>query len=258
MSTEWKKLTLLAALDLIIALDRKEEERAQAKFQTAEIKWTRPELIHPILRRFPAPLRELMIAEFVEACSRISNPRAAAHISVDNLQCDCTFAWSYLLPCKHVFIADLRHGILTEQLWAQYLAQFEENGTAVYLQRMKVPMPLREQTEGELNAADADRVNHFTALLETIRNMFFKFVSHPSDRDREQATSVVERLRSMLHSRLHLYGRRVGIEGERLIPDPSIFDEDMNEFQREEFANDAAGLRLAHKDRSLSQSTLRK
>ena len=104
-------------------------------------------------------------------------------------KCDCRFARSYWLPCKHVIYAWEILGEIEEPDWADLAEQFDESGFEIYTSRGLVEAsveekPLSRDLEAKLVTSEA---------LESIRTRFFEVVEISDSLDEEARERLLRR-----------------------------------------------------------------
>ncbi|KAK9430936.1 hypothetical protein V1505DRAFT_278078, partial [Lipomyces doorenjongii] len=119
-------LGLVSHLHMIGTKIDEDARRNEENFRSSHLKEVEN---FPELRNFPVPIQKLLIGELEEVMNLSAEPD---FIDPNNVECDCTFYRQYLLPCRHIFLADVHYGILTPDHWETYSFMFDESGFEVY------------------------------------------------------------------------------------------------------------------------------
>jgi hypothetical protein len=147
-------------------------EQYDARAQKATYNWGKKKLSatleHPWLTEFPFPVQLLLLDE-IKAADRLAESGQESRLP-ESGSCDCRFARSYWLPCRHVLYA-LSLKFIEEPNWTEYVRQFDESGFDIYVTR-----GLREVEDEEVVSLTRDLQAKLVTseALDQIRTRFFE------------------------------------------------------------------------------------
>ena len=187
------KLTIRPKYSLsgIISLIAQCGERYDARANKAAYDWSRKKLSatleHTWLDVFPYHVQLLLLDEIKEA-EKLAESGADSSLS-ELGKCDCRFARSYWLPCRHVIYAFESLGEIEEPDWKDLAEQFDESGFEVYTSRALVEVDedikvLSRDFEAKLVTNEA---------LDSVRTRFFEVVEISDSLDEEARERLLKR-----------------------------------------------------------------
>jgi hypothetical protein len=139
------------------------------------------------LENFPYHVQLLLLEEIKEAELLAES---CADSSLSELgTCDCRFARSYWLPCRHVIYAFESLGEIEEPDWKGLSEQFDESGFEIYISRALV------EVNDDVSALTRDLESKLVTseTLESIRTRFFQVVELSDSLDEEARERLLRR-----------------------------------------------------------------
>jgi hypothetical protein len=187
------KLTIRPKYSLsgIISLIAQCGEKYDARARKAAYDWSRKKLSatveHTWLDAFPYHVQLLLLEELKEA-ELLAESGADSSLS-ESGKCDCRFARSYWLPCRHVIYAFEILGEIEEPDWKDLAEQFDESGFEIYTSRALV------ETDEEVRALSRDFEAKLVTseALESVRTRFFEVVEVSDSLDEEARERLLRR-----------------------------------------------------------------
>jgi hypothetical protein len=162
-----------------------------SRAQKAAYDWSKKKLSatleHPWLDAFPYHV-QLLLLEEIKGSEKLAESGDESSLS-DLGICDCRFARSYWLPCRHVIYAWEILGEIEEPDWADLAEQFDESGFEIYTSRELIKVsderkPPSREVEAKLVTSEA---------LEAIRTRFFEVVEVSDSLDEEARERLLRR-----------------------------------------------------------------
>ena len=190
------KYSLAGIIELIAQCDQGYKSRAQK----AAYDWSKKKLSatlgYPWLSEFPYQIQLLLLDE-IRAAEELAEKGKSCRLAEDQVTCDCKFARSYWLPCRHVIYAFCFLSIIPEPDWSQYASLFDESGFEIYTSRELV-----EVEESELSglSRDLQAKLHTSETLDHVRNRFFELSELTSQLDMEEKERLLKRWEEELAS----------------------------------------------------------
>ena len=162
------------SLSGIILLIAQCGEQYDARVRKAAYDWSQKKLSvtleHPWLDFFPYYV-QLLLWEELKQAELLAEAGADSNLS-ESGKCDCCFARSYWLPCRHVIYAFETLGEIEEPDWKGLAEQFDELGFEVYISRALVEVD--NDVKGLLCDFEAKLVTN--KALEQVQTRFFEVV----------------------------------------------------------------------------------
>ena len=181
------KYSLSGIISLIAQCDSQYVSRAQK----AAYDWSKKKLSamleHLWLDAFPYHV-QLLLLEEIKGSKKLAE--SGDELGLSELgKCDCRFARSYWLPCKHVIYAWEILGEIEEPDWADLAEQFDKSGFEIYTSRGLIKASVEEKAlsrdlEAKLVTSEA---------LESIRTRFFEVVEISDSLDEEACERLLRR-----------------------------------------------------------------
>ena len=182
------KYSLVGIIDLIAQC----AERYDARAQQAAYNWSRKKLSatleYPWLSEFPYQIQLLLLDE-IKAAEALAESGKDSRLEPDST-CDCRFARSYWLPCRHVIYAFVYLGLIDEPNWAEFVEQFDESGFEIYSTR-----GLIEVDEDHINMLSRDMEAKLVTseTLDQIKTRFFEVAEFSDSLDLDEKTRLLRR-----------------------------------------------------------------
>ena len=164
-----------------------------ARAQSAAYNWSRKKLSatleHPWLSEFPYQIQLLLLDEIKssEALAEVG-AELDPHLAESDT-CNCRFARSYWLPCRHVIYAFECLGEIEEPDWKDLADQFDESGFEIYMSRALVEV---EEEVGTL-ARDLETKLVTSEALDSIRTRYFEVAEFSESLDIEARERLLRR-----------------------------------------------------------------
>ncbi|KAH7346348.1 hypothetical protein BKA65DRAFT_274970 [Rhexocercosporidium sp. MPI-PUGE-AT-0058] len=181
------KHSLSGIISLIAQCDSQYISRAQKAAYDWSKKKLSATLEHPWLDAFPYHV-QLLLLEEIKGSEKLTESGDESGLS-ELGKCDCRFARSYWLPCKHVIYAWEILGEIEEPDWADLAEQFDESGFEIYTSKGLIEASVEEKAlsrdlEAKLVTSEA---------LESIRTRFFEVVEISDSLDEEARERLLRR-----------------------------------------------------------------
>jgi len=162
-----------------------------ARAQKTAYDWSRKKLIaaveYPWLNLFPYPVQLLLLVEIKAADDLAESGLEPEYSGIST--CDCRFARSYWLPCRHVLCA-YNCGSIDEPDWASAAEQFEESGFEVYYTRALV----ESEDDDHVTISRVVQAKQVTGeILDSVRTRFFELTEYSDSLDSEEQSRLLIR-----------------------------------------------------------------
>ena len=183
------KYSLSGIIGIIAQCANEYDNRAQK----AAYNWSKKKLSvaleYPWLNDFPYPVQLLLLAE-IRAAEELAELGKESHLSADQESCDCRFARSYWLPCRHVIYAFEYLGLIEEPNWTEFANQFDESGFEVYTTRALVDI---EDDHVSNMSRDLQAKLVTSEALDQIRTRFFEVSEYSDSLDLDEKERLLKR-----------------------------------------------------------------
>ena len=180
------KYSLAGIIDVIAQCTEQYDARAQKTAYDWKRKKLSATLEYPWLIIFPYPV-QLKLLDEIRAAETLAESGNESSFSESSF-CDCRFARSYWLPCRHVIHA-FNLGSIEEPNWDEYAALFDELGFEIYVTRNLKEV---DKEVGEL-ARDLGAKLVTSEALDQIRTRFFEVAEYGVSLDENERDRLFKR-----------------------------------------------------------------
>jgi hypothetical protein len=184
------KYTLSGIIDIIGQCTLQYDKRAQKEAYDWSKRSLSVALDYPGLKLFPYPVQLLLLDE-IKAGETLAESGFEPELlgDEDNPTCDCRFARSYWLPCRHVMCA-LSLGLINDPDWSQYTELFEESGFEIYSTRALVKV----DEDDHVPVSRAIHAKQVTGeVLDQVRSRFFELADYADSLDLDEQNRLLSR-----------------------------------------------------------------
>ncbi|KAH9203596.1 hypothetical protein DL95DRAFT_501919 [Leptodontidium sp. 2 PMI_412] len=194
-AAEWTRPTfhpLPYSLSGIISLIAQCDSQYISRAKKAAYDWSKKKLSatleHPWLDAFPYHVQLLLLGE-IKGAEVLAESGDESGLPASG-KCDCRFARSYWLPCKHVIYAWEVLAEIEEPDWADLAEQFDESGFEIYTSKGLIKVI---EEDDKTSSRDITAKLATNETLESIRARFFEVVEVSDSLDEEARDRLLRR-----------------------------------------------------------------